>query len=412
MIKKLKLKFITLSMTALFILLAVIVTGMNAINYYSVIEDADFVLSFLSQNKGMFPDTDHIPNGRPNDRLPPEFSPETPYESRYFSVFYNESGEAVIVDISKISAVDRENAVELAEKVNGKKSKGFVGEYRYMVSNDFGGSRITFLDCGRKLDAFKAFLLSSVVMSVIGYAIVFVIIFVLSGKIIKPIAESYEKQKRFITDAGHEIKTPLTIINTNADILEMELDEPNESLIDIKEQTKRLKTLTEELVMLSRMEESGNTIEKIDFPISEVVSETVNSFRQLALNENKALICNIEPFLTLNGNDKAIRQLMSVLLDNGLKYSPKNSSVCVNLSKQNRSINLSVHNTTAEAVNLEQLKYVFDRFYRTDSSRNSETGGHGIGLSIAKAIVAAHDGKIKATANDEKSFTVTATFPI
>ncbi len=412
MIQKLKAKFILLSMTALFVLLAVIVTGMNVINYYSVIEDADFILSFLSQNKGMFPDMELIPDGRLNDRLPPEFSPETPYESRYFSVIYSENGDVLRVDVSKISAVDKENAVKLANEVNRSKAKGFVGEYRYIVSYDFDGSRITFLDCGRKLDAFKTSLLSSIVMSVIGYAVVFFIIFILSGKIIKPIAESYEKQKRFITDAGHEIKTPLTIINTNIDILEMEFDEPNESLIDIKEQTKRLKNLTEDLVMLSRMEESEHSIEKIDFPISEVVTESVNSFKLLASSENKELICNVEPMLTLNGNDKAIRQLVFILLDNAFKYSPENSSVCVNLSRQSRFINLSVCNTTKDAVNNEQLKYVFDRFYRTDSSRNSETGGHGIGLSIARAIVTSHDGKIKATANDEKSFTVTATFPI
>lgn len=248
--------------------------------------------------------------------------------------------------------------------------------------------------------------------SVIGYAVVFVVIFILAGKIIKPIAESYEKQKRFITDAGHEIKTPLTIINANADMLEMEFDEPNESLIDIKEQTKRLKALTEELVMLSRMEETEQNIPKIEFPISEVVAETANYFKPLAENENKEFICNIEPMLTLNGNDKAIRQLVSIFLDNALKYSETHGTVSITLARQNRFIVLSVYNTVTGNVDPEQLKYVFDRFYRTDSSRNSETGGHGIGLSIAKAIVTAHGGKIKATTNDGKSFIVTATLPI
>lgn len=410
MIKKLKIKFILLSMTTLLVLLTVIVAGMNIINYSSVIEEADSILSVLSQNRGMFPDFAPNAGGRPNDKLPPHLSPETPYESRYFSVSYNEMGKIVNVDVSKISAIDRENAVILADKVSDK--KGFIGEYRYIVSDDIVGTRITFLDCGRRLDAFNKFLVSSIIMSVIGYAIVFVIIFILSGKIIKPIAEAYEKQKRFITDAGHEIKTPLTIINANADILEMEFDEPNESLTDIKEQTKRLKTLTEDLVMLSRMEESEGGLSKIEFPISEVVTECTGFFKNLALQENKEFICNIEPMLTLNGNDKAIRQIVSILLDNAFKYSNSGGTVALTLARQNHSIMLSVYNTVDSEINPEQLKYVFDRFYRTDTSRNSETGGHGIGLSIAKAIVSSHDGKIKAATNDGKSFIITATFPI
>ncbi len=410
MIGKLKLKFILLSMTSLFVLLTVIVAGMNINNYNSVIEEADSILSVLSQNRGMFPDFEPNAIGRPNDKLPPHLSPETPYESRYFSVFYNEMGDIVNVDVSKISAIDQESAVELAAKVNS--NKGFIGEYRYVVGNDMGGTRITFLDCGRKLEAFNKFLVSSITMSVIGYAIVFVIIFILSGKIIKPISEAYEKQKRFITDAGHEIKTPLTIINANTDILEMEFDEPNESLIDIKEQTKRLKTLTEDLVMLSRMEEAEGGLPKIEFPISEVVAECSCSFKNLATQENKEFICNIEPMLTLNGNDKWVRQLVSILLDNALKYSNNGGTVALTLARQNHSIVLSVYNTVDGEINPEQLKYVFDRFYRTDTSRNSETGGHGIGLSIAKAIVSSHDGKIKAITNDGKSFIITATFPI
>ncbi len=192
----------------------------------------------------------------------------------------------------------------------------------------------------------------------------------------------------------------------------MEFDAPNESLTDIKEQTKRLKTLTDDLVMLARMEETEGKMPKIDFPLSEVVAECAYSFKSLAIQENKEFICNIEPMLTLNGNDKAIRQLVSILLDNALKYSINSGTNALSLARQNHSIMLSVYNTIDGEINSEQLKYVFDRFYRTDSSRNSETGGHGIGLSIAKAITTSQNGKIKATTNDGKSFIITATLPI
>lgn len=411
MIRKLKFKVVLLATTALFVLLTVIVAGMNIINYSSVVDDADAVLSVLAQNKSSFPDGDNK-GGRPNGKLPAGLSPETPYESRYFTVFFDSENDIVNVDISKIASVDSDEAEILAEKVMDEdKENGFIGEYRYKVNSDAVGTRIVFLDCGRKLASFRSFLISSISMSVLGLIIVFLAVLVLSGRIIKPIAEAYNKQRRFITDAGHEIKTPLTVINANVDILEMELGEGNESLCDIKSQTKRLKSLTEDLVMLSRMEEAENNLPKIDFPVSEVVAEAASAFRTVAINDNKEFICKIEPMLTLNGNDKAIRQLVSVFLDNALKYSQKNGRIEITLAKQGRNVILSVFNTTDAEIKDEQLKYVFDRFYRTDSSRNSETGGHGIGLSIAKAIVAAHGGKISASAKDGDSFTVTAVFP-
>ncbi len=413
MLKKLKLKFILLSMTSLFILLTVIIAGMNIINYSSVVKEADTILSVLEVNKGIFPDLKPKIGDMPNDRLPPKFSPETPHESRYFSVSWDKDKKIKNVDVSRISAIDKDEAIEIAQNaILNKANSGFINEYRYIIGEDFDGKRITFLDCGRRLDAFYSFFWTSVAIAVIGYIIVFVIIFILSGRIIKPINEAYQKQKQFITDAGHEIKTPLTIIKANADILEMEFTEPNESLIDIKEQTERLKSLTEELVLLSRMEEGGQNKEKIEFPLSEIVEEAATAFKNLILKENKVFICNVEPMLTLNGNDKDIRQLVSIFLDNALKYSNDNGTISIQLKKQNHSIFLSVYNTIDEKINPEQLRQVFDRFYRTDFSRNSETGGHGIGLSIAKAIVMSYGGKIKATANDSKSFTVTVTFPI
>ena len=408
MIKKLKLKFLTLSMSALFILLSVIVSGMNIINYNSVIQEADSVLSVISQNKGTFPENSFKP-----DKLPPHFSAETPYESRYFTVFYSEEKNIIRVDTSKIAAVDSETAILYANRIiKSNKTVGFLNNYRYKAVSDYNGIRITFLDCEKRLASFKRFLLSGIAMSLLGFAVVFIAVFILSGKIIKPIAEAYEKQKRFITDAGHEIKTPLTIINANADILEMELSENNESIADIKEQTKRLKELTESLVALSRLEESQSTLQKIEFPLSEVVKETASAFCAVSTAQNKTFTLNIEPMLTLNGNDAAIRQLTTIFLDNAFKYSQYGGEVSLSLSKQNRTITLSVYNTTENNINNEQLKYVFDRFYRTDTSRNSETGGHGIGLSVAKAIVTAHSGKIKTTTSDGKSFTVTAIFTV
>ncbi len=408
MIKKLKIKFVLLAMVTIFSLLAVILVGMNLINYNSVVNEADKTLSFLSQNKGTFPETDN----KPDVPLPPNMSPETPHEARYFSVLLDSNGDAISVNTNQIISVSQEQATIYAQSIKtNNKTAGFVDNFRYIVKNESDGIRVTFLDCGRTLDAYYNFLYTSLFMGFIGFVVASLIIFIISSKIIKPIAESYTKQKQFITDAGHEIKTPLTIINANTDILEMDVGENNECLMDIKMQTKRLRCLTDDLMMLSRMEESENTLQKIYFPISEVVTETVHPFYNLALSQNKLLTCHIEPLLSINGNNKAIAKLVSLLLDNALKYSTIDSEIKLSLTKQNHALVLSVINQIENDLNVNNLERLFDRFYREDLSHNSETGGYGIGLSIAKAIVIAHNGKIVANKPQPKTFQITASFP-
>ena len=409
MIKRLKIKIIALSMTALFILLFVIVAGMNLLNFNSVMTEADQLLQVLSQNKGDFPDFKDEKPGKP-DLLPPQMSPETPYESRYFSVVIDSKGDVYEIETGRIITVDEEKAVEYARKaLNDKNGKGFAGDFRYKCTWEENLTRIIFLDCGRRLNAFYAFLRASITMSLIGFAVVFVIMMVLSERIVRPISESYKKQKRFITDAGHEIKTPLTIINANLDLLEMEIGE-NESVEEIKNQTKRLTSLTNDLVYLSKMEESENDLIKVEFPLSDLVFETVSTFKALAQTQNKELIINIQPMISFSGNNKAIEQLISILMNNALRYSGECGKIAVHLFENNKQIHLYVFNTTKDYVAPESLNCVFDRFYRADSSRNSENGGYGIGLSVAKAIVEAHNGKIKAFSENGYSFNVEVIF--
>ena len=408
MIRKLKIKFTVLAMTAIWILLVIIVTAMNVANYNDVVNEADGILSILTQNKGVFPDF----AGNKGDFLPPNMSPEIPFESRYFSVFLDNDYSVIDTETSRIHSVDKTEAIQFAEKVIDKKDHtGFIGDYRYSIKLEYNGYRIVFLDCGRKLDAYNSFLYTSILMAVGGLVVAFFFIFFFAGRIIKPIAESYDKQKRFITDAGHEIKTPLTIINANLDLLEAELGE-NESLSDIASQTERLRTLTNDLVLLARMEEAEDTMPKIEFPISEVVAEAVAPFKNVAIQQGKEFVCNVQPMLTLKGNDKAIVQLVNILMDNAFKYSPDGGTVAFNLAKQNRTIYIHAFNTTETRIDKHQTEQVFERFYRSDASRNSETGGSGIGLSVAQAIVNAHGGKIQAWTQDGYSFQISAAFPI
>lgn len=410
MFKKLKRRFILLSMVTLALLMITVVLGMNVINYYSVVNEVDNVVSMLSEIDEMSSESDVETDF---DMLPPNMSPEVPYESRYFVVEINASGKSERIDVSRIAAVDEEQALEYAdEALLGRNDRGFIDHFRFLkLSEDDGGMRIIFLDSGRRINYLGNFLVSSISMAILGYIIICIVAIFLAGKIIRPVAESYEKQKRFITDAGHEIKTPLSIINANVDLMEIEGCQ-SESLGEITKQTKRLTKLTEDLVFLAKMEEKETDMKKRDFSLSDMVEEMLLSFEVLAESKNKRFDTEIEPKVIIHGNNSGVCQMINVLLDNAIKYSPEQSAISVTLEKKGRMAFLSVANTVSSPIGKDDVVLIFERFYRTDSSRSSKTGGNGIGLSIAKAVVDAHGGKIYAELIGENYLQITAEIPI
>ncbi len=413
MIRKLRIKLILASMLSLLLVLAVILGIAGVLNYRKIISDADSILAILQENDGSFPSWTHTAGTAVSaDTRPKEdrrFSPELPYESRYFSVFLDENGSVLAVNTGKIAAVDTATAIDYAQTVfRAGLSRGFSDDYRFISYTVGTETHMIFLDYGREMSSFRTFLFTSVCVSTGGLLAVLLLLIFLSGRIVKPFSQSYEKQKQFITDAGHELKTPLTIIDADTEVLAMDIGE-NEWLHDIQNQTKRLAQLTNDLILLSRMEEQPQT-EQIEFPVSDLVEEAAAAFQALAKTQGKQLSCHIQPMLSMVGDEKAIRQLVSILLDNAIKYSDSGGRIELTLEKQKNMIRLSVFNT-ARSVPRESLPRLFDRFYRTDQSRNSRTGGYGLGLSIASAVVSAHKGKIWATTQDEKSLLIVAAFP-
>ena len=408
MIQKIRIRFISLAMVALLVLLAVIVTGMNVVNYNAIAEDADKKLELLSGNRGTFPEFG------PGKKwpMPRNMTLETPHESRYFSVLFSSTGDVIRTDTSRIKAIDAEAAVQYAHQaVAANRVSDYIDHYRFRISSEEEALRITFLDCGREFSSFRSFLLIRVCMALAGYGAFFFVILFFSNRLLRPITESYEKQRQFITNAGHEIKTPLAIINADVDVLAMEYGE-NEWLEGIQTQVKRLTGLTNDLVYLSRMEETEDDLQMIEFPFSDVVSETAQAFQGIAQASGKQFQCRVEPLLSLNGNEKSIRQLVNILLDNAMKYSPEGGKVALSAERQGRYIHLSVWNTTIVPVEKQNLSHIFERFYRLDSSRSTQTGGYGIGLSVAKAIVTAHNGKISATTQDGMALQIHVQLPI
>lgn len=431
MIKRLRRKLVITSMVSLFLVLLVIEGIVGVLNYRKIVTDADRILDILEQNDGKFPDTDYKKTigekkgepGMTSEDNPGETRPkikdnmgrisaEMPFESRFFTVILREDGELVTADTGKIAFVDTSAAVQYARLVLEKgKKRGFMEDYCYRVctSKEESEVQIIFLDRGRELSNFHNLIITGLSVTLFGLTAVFLLMVFLSARITKPFVENYEKQKRFITDAGHELKTPLTIIDADAEVLEMDIGE-NEWLTDIQNQSKRLADLTNDLIILSRMEESGKKSVMVEFSFSDMVEETVNTFQALAKTQNKTLVSEIAPMISLCGEEKSLHRLVTILMDNAVKYSGEGGQIVVRLKKEKKRICLSVYNTT-EFISKEHLAHLFDRFYRSDSSRNSQTGGYGLGLSIAAATVEAHKGKITATTEDEKSLLITVTLP-
>lgn len=452
MIKKLKIRFIALAMVSLTVLLSLIVAGMNIANYRNVVSDADRKIEVLEENSarlfggpgmnapfGSFGDSDDSDDT--DDFYDRDFDEDGPFfghggmggpsmtrdeaeESRFFTVTLDSSGNVRQTNVDRISSVDASEAGSMAaEAAASGKESGFIDDFRYSVDEEGSVTHVTFLDCGRTLGTFRDFLKASVLMSLTGLLLVFFVILYFAGRIVRPVAESYEKQKRFITDAGHEIKTPLAIIKANLDLMDMELDSKRisrddlrENVGDINDQVSRLTDLTNDLVYLSRMEEGGSSLVMTEVPLSDIVTETVSSFEPLAKESGKTLAVDIAPMISVKGSHKELEKLLSIMLENAVKYSAASGGeeaypIEVSLRKDGRNAVLELRNKTENELTNESLSHVFERFYRTDSSRNSEAGGHGIGLSMASAIVSAHGGKITARTSDGHDFIVTAAIP-
>jgi len=409
MIQKLKNRFTFLAMLTLCSLFLLVVSGLILLNYASVLREADYYIDIVIGERQLAKED---PDAQDYSKKKYRHE-EIPFEARYFLVYLDESEKEVIdVDTSQIYLVSEADARDFALwYMELHRDRGMTDWFRYrIIHDDPDGPYLIFLDCGRKIDEFVDYRRIAYIMSLVGLLVGYIFISRVSGRILKPVSESYVRQRQFVTDAGHEIKTPLTIISANLDLFEMDSSD-SESLEDIRHQVERLRSLTNDLVLLSKMEESENMLEKIEFPVSDIVAEASRPFNAVAAQKGLTLNCMIEPMLTLNGNSKSIEQLTVLLLDNAIKYSAPEGEIRLKLLQDGKNILLYVSNPSATSISEEQVEHLFDRFYRSDASRNSETGGHGIGLSLANAIVAAHGGTLKAHYSEKGIFRILATFP-
>lgn len=405
--RRLRRKFILVAMGAVTVVLTLIIAGINIVNYSHVCKMADARLDYILAGKDGIDWGDESKAEPANGKDAGDsqagvrirhfegMTAESPFDTRYFTVTLVE-GQVVDVNTARIAAVGAKRAARIAMGLDSKGlTSGFSGNYRYTTTAQGDKTTYVFVDCSRELASFHSFLNASVAISCIGWLAVLAIITVASGAVIRPMVESYSKQKRFITDASHEIKTPLAVIDAANEVQEIESGE-SEWTQSIHEQVARLTALTERLVFLARMDEgsAGFTMASID--LSEAVDKAAAPFESVAVSRGKRLSMSVATGVRAHADAAAVTQVVELLLDNATRYASEGSVIELSLRAVSRgagkgSAELVVSNAVDELPEGD-LDRLFDRFYRADVSRSSKTGGSGVGLSVVRAIAEAHGG--------------------
>ena len=412
MLKKLQRRFVLIAMTALAFLLLVQLTAVNVANIYQRDQELCRTLEIISYNDGYLPKGFNDIFESPIDDFIKPFSPDIlegvkgkrQSTTRYFAVQF--IGNTVTrVSTENIDSVDDELAMKYADYVYETSAPGFglLGTYRYHYTLDGLKGLIVFVDAQKDFEAAATLITISMIVGIVTFLAVLFPVVLFCKMAVRPVAQAIEKQKQFITDAGHELKTPLAIISADAEVIEL-CDGESEWLTSIKNQTNRMSVLIKNLVNLSKLDELSTSSKKEKFDISTTVREAAEAFATKAKHDGKNLTVTVTEGIGYYGCQEEIIQLISILCDNAIKYSSSEGEIRVNLYKQGKSICLDCYNT-CEYIDPETVDKLFDRFYRADASRSRETGGYGIGLSVAKAIVARHKGKIKAVANGTTEIT-------
>jgi len=408
MIKKLRKNFILIALGVVAAVILAIVVGIDVANYVNMTQNADEIIAGLETGDALLPpdvfgqgefviggEMQGVPKGLPR---------EIAFSARYFIVDADEDGNVLRSDLGRIAYVQSGDLDAFVAQADS--DSGFVRDYRYKRTATDKGYTYIFLDCEKEIEACRDFILSSAIVTVVGLLVIAVLIVLLSKQALRPVEESYQKQKRFITDAGHELKTPLTVISANAELLELEVGE-NEWIDSIKGQVKKLGKLTKDLVFLSRMDEGSDHFPTAEFSLTNALEDVVDGLKEAALVADRSFSLRTED-IRVTANEEMIRRAIGLILDNAVKYA-ESETIEISLRKEGRYAVIEERN----AASLEKGEHseLFERFYRPDTSRTAATGGHGIGLSVVRSIAEAHKGSATCV-SDGETVTFRLAFPL
>lgn len=360
--------------------------------------------SLISLNGGVIPSASDFSQEEFRDRTKYKLKldDEAMFRTRYFIINLDPEDNISDIQSDHISSIDYEEAeLYAADVLNRAFDVGYYLEYRYRVVNDesTGGKFIVFLDCTEAIALQNATVFSTVILACL-FAIALTLIFsAFSNRIIEPFEANERMQKQFITDASHELKTPLAVISANAEVLKYKNGD-NEWIDNITSQSQKMAKLIDQLLVLSRMDEMGENVTKSEVDLSAVTENSVSKLKGIFEQKEVDLKTDIDPDIVICANRDQMEALTGILIENASKYVTQKGKAGVSLTTEGKRVILSIYNSAVEVDDMDCDK-IFERFYRTDESRTSSTGGHGIGLSIAKRIVEQHNGRIKAEIEED-----------
>ncbi len=447
-IKRLRRKIVLVSIVAVFLSLLALMLAINYAHYLQIdanlhnalVEiasetDANFDADLRFQDsandqrlrKQVVDDGQHVAAQDGIQALGPELdvmkrmehggrrSARAQYGSRFFCVFVTHDGD-MLVKSRADSEITDENARQLARSALGLGTpEGYLDDYKFLVDESDVQKRVFFLDCTTDLEALRQLLIVALVVGGCAFAIASLFMLRLSGLIVRPLEESARKQKQFVSDAGHELKTPLSVIATNMDILGEDLaDQPEEQewIDSTNRQVDNMRQLVNDLIVLSKMEEQENDVVFSEVSLSDTAYECVQTFSRLAIAQGKELVTSIDEDVCVRGDEPSIRQLMQILVDNAIKYAMGDGTILVEVTKSGRIAVFATRNDWAHDVDSRELSTLFDRFVRGERSRDRSGGkvGYGLGLSIARAIAEKNDFKLEVDEDDEGRIVFRALF--
>lgn len=394
MIRRLRLQFVAVTMAAMTLLLLLMLGALNlTVSVISTQQETDMLHSIAARDGHIF-----NRGTPPNDRGQPQTDSKTPDPRdaiHSFSVRFDKSGEVLeIIAPGEYSSLTDAEMTEIARTaVEHTQQTGRIGGYRYLVEPRDYGTLAVLLDSTQSRSLLRLLLRICLPVALVGVLLLLALTVRLSRWVVRPVSVAFEQQKQFLSDASHELKTPLTIIAASADVLAHEEGTPNKWLTIIGEQVVRMQSLVHDLLRLAEVENAGRVMPLATIDLSRAVLRAALPFESAAFDSGTAFEIDVPDGITTNGNAEALEQMTRILLDNAFKYAGAGGAVSVGLMPSGGRHILTVYNTGAGIPEGDRDR-IFERFCRGDASRSRETGGFGLGLAIAKSILDAHGGKI------------------
>ncbi len=421
MFRQLRNRFLILNLVIISVMMLLAFSSIYLITYNNVQRDIDRELHRVSEIHLMPMPMPMTNKNQPqislkNTPLTRDLDRSRPPSERSISFSLLTDKEWDIIGFSSIFDIDEEfcqtaKSTAISTNRNTGKFKLQDTYWAFLIKPHPLGHQIIFLDITSRQGILTNLIYTFILVALIMLIVIFFISKFFADRAIKPVEEAFDKQKQFITDASHELKTPLAVINTNTDVLlanaEARIKDQSKWLYYIKSEAERMTGLTNDLLYLTQMDHSDIKMIFTDFNISQLAENTILTMEAIFFENDISLKYEIEPNLMIRGNSEQIRQVIMILMENAVKYTNAHGMVDISLRKQKNSVILSITNT-GEGISKEHVNKIFDRFYRTDESRTRKEGGYGLGLAIAKAIVENHGGRIyvKSTPNESTTFYV------